>query len=54
MHTASGVRGNCATFGGAETGIDFSVSGIVSPLQAAINDIFRIKHPCKTWGFLAK
>lgn len=34
-------------------GTALSVSGSVSPLQAAVTDFFRVKQPRKTWGFLA-
>lgn len=52
MPRASGVTGNCATFGGAETGINFSVLGIGLDINAAISKALKIKEHCKTWGFL--
>jgi hypothetical protein len=43
---------NCANSGGAETGIDFSVLGIGSNINAVISAVLKIKESRKTWGFL--
>lgn len=52
MREAYAATGKMAKTGGAETGINFSVSGTTSPLQIAITDFFKTQHPRKTWAFL--
>lgn len=48
MGTASGTIANSANRRGAETGTDFSVSGI----HSLITEIARDAQPRKTWAFL--
>ncbi|MCK1541421.1 hypothetical protein IVB12_05370 [Bradyrhizobium sp. 179] len=52
MRTASAISPNTANLRGAETGIDFSVLGIGSNVNAVISAVLKIKEPRKTWGFL--
>src|ERR1700744_311201 len=52
MPRASITMANCANSGGAETGIDFSVLGIGSNVNAVISAVLKIKESRKTWGFL--
>lgn len=53
MTRLSATSMELANLGGAKTGTEISVSGIVSPLQAAITNILKSKEPRKTWAFLA-
>jgi hypothetical protein len=52
MGTASLAAPNSPKSRGAEMGIDFSVLGIGSNINAAVNAVLKIKEPRKTWGFL--
>jgi hypothetical protein len=53
MREAYAGTGEMAKSGGAETGINFSVSGNVSPLQISITEFFKTQYPRKTWAFLS-
>jgi hypothetical protein len=52
MTRLSATSMELANLGGAKTGTEISVSGIVSPLQATITNILKSKEPRKTWAFL--